>query len=233
MIAANTAQSYDRRDKIMSVEMTDRRWLSKKTFEISLTRPSSFEFQAGQNVRFVCGELERYYSLVSAPNDPHLKLCVRHIEEGKFTPLLASAELGARFNISGPHGYFTFKPSPRPPVFVATGTGIAPFVSMALSGVADFTLLHGVSDPDDLYYRACLSETAARYVPCLSKPDAEKRKQPPGTFQGRVTRYIREKLKPGQYDFYLCGRAEMVREVTFLVDDFFPNSRVFTEVFFG
>ena len=232
MIAANTAHSYDRRDEIKSVELTDRRWLSKKSFEISLTRPPSFEFQAGQNVRFVCGELERYYSLVSAPNDPHLKLCVRLVDEGKFTPLLVSAEMGARFDLSGPHGYFTFKPSSRPPVFVATGTGIAPFVSMALSGVADFTLLHGVSDPDDLYYRDILSQTAARYIPCLSKPVAEKSK-PPDAFPGKVTKYIREELKRGEYDFYLCGRAEMVREATFLVDDFFPNSRVFTEVFFG
>ena len=46
---------------------------------------------------------------------------------------------------TGPHGYFTFRDFRLKPVFVATGTGIAPFVSMVRAGAKGFIVLHGVS----------------------------------------------------------------------------------------
>ncbi len=231
MNANTNARSLDIADELRSVELKSRRWFSQKAFEIELSRPASFEFKAGQTIRFVSGGIERYYSVVSSPDDPKLVLCVRSVKEGKFTPVLASAETGARFDLTGPHGYFTFKPSSRTPVFVATGTGIAPFVSMARSGAKGFTLLHGVSALEDLYYRSFFSKAATRYVPCISGGGVEDG-QAAGIFQGRVTRFVRAELERGKYDFYLCGREEMVRDVTLLVDDFFPGSLVYSEVFF-
>ncbi len=231
MNANTNARSLDMADEIKSAELKSRRWLSEKAFEIELSRPPSFEFKAGQTIRFVRGDIERYYSIVSSPDEPKLILCVRNIKEGKFTPVLASAEIGARFDLTGPHGYFTFKPSSRTPVFVATGTGIAPFVSMARSGAKGFILLHGVGHPEDLYYGSYFSKTATRYVSCISKAVVENGKEP-GMFQGKATRFIRTELERGKYDFYLCGREEMVRDVTHLVDDFFPGSLVYSEVFF-
>jgi ferredoxin-NADP reductase len=229
--ALTNSHPPDQANELKSVKLINRRWLSKKSFELELTRPPSFDFKAGQTVQFVHGEIKRYYSIVSSPDEQRLIFCVRNIEEGKFTPILAAAERGTRFKITGPHGYFIFRRSSRPPVFVATGTGIAPFASMSRSGVGGFILLHGVSNPDDLYYGSFFSETAFRYVPCLSMPVAADQKGP-DMFQGKVTRYIRDVLKRAEYDFYLCGRSEMVRDVTLLVDDYFPNSLVYTEVFF-
>jgi ferredoxin-NADP reductase len=129
---------------------------------------------------------------------------------------------------SGPHGYFTFKPSPRPAIFVATGTGVAPFVSMARAGTKGFTLLHGVKRAEDLFYRDLLSASAQRYMACLSE-DAS---ADPTVFAGRVTRHLERQVPPGACDFYLCGRSEMIRDVTWLVDDRFPGSRVYSEIFF-
>ncbi len=231
MNANTNARSLDMEDEIRSIGLESRRWLSKKAFEIELSRPPSFEFKAGQTIRFVHRDLERYYSIVSSPDEPRLVLCVRNIKEGKFTPVLSSAAIGTRFDFTGPHGYFTFKPSSRTPVFVATGTGIAPFVSMARSGAKNFILLHGVSYPEELYYSSFFSKTATRYVPCISKEVVEDGKVP-GMFQGKTTRFIRTELERGKYDFYLCGREEMVRDVTLLTDDFFPGSLVYSEVFF-
>jgi ferredoxin-NADP reductase len=211
--------------------LVDRRWLTKKAFEIEFTRPPSFEFNAGQTIRFVHGDIERYYSIISSPDEPRLSFCIRHIQQGAFSPILAGAEIGTRFNLTGPHGYFTFKPSRRPPIFVATGTGIAPFVSMGRVGVRDFTLLHGVGTPEDLYYHSFFSKMKASYVPCISAPIASTQ-PPPSMFQGKVSRYIRKVLKRREYDFYLCGREEMTRDVTLLVDKYFPESLVYIEVFF-
>lgn len=216
---------------VQDTELISRRWLSPKAFEIELTRPPALKFRAGQTIRFHHGDLQRDYAIVSATDEATLVLCVRYIKQGPFTNILAKAAVGDRFKITGPHGYFTFNPSRRPAVFVATGTGIAPFVSMARSGVTGFTLLHGVTYAEDLYYESFLRRITTDYIPCLSEP-VSAAKLPEGAFQGMVTDHIGSQLPRGEYDFYLCGRGEMVRDATLLVDEFFPGSLVYHEVFF-
>ncbi len=81
----------------------------------------------------------------------------------------------------------------RPQVFVATGTGIAPFVSFVKMGVENLILLHAVSSVSKLYYN-----------------------EPPF----------------GPYDFYLCGSGAMVRDALQIIDVSFPDSRIFSEMFF-
>ena len=209
-------------------ELIERQWMSNKSFEITLSKPKSFEYMPGQCIRLVHDAVERDYSLVTAPTDPNLALCIRNIEGGILSPELSNAPVGSRFNFNGPHGYFTFRPSTRPAVFVATGTGLAPFVSMARSGVTGFILLHGVNSAEDVYYTSVIQSGAKQYVPCISETD----KSSGEYFQGRVTDYLRKNLAPGLYDFYLCGRREMIRDVTFLVDEKFPGSLLFTETFY-
>lgn len=209
-------------------ELKERRWLSKKSFEITLTKPKDFRYIPGQWIRLSHYAVERDYTLVSAPTDPHLALCIRNIEQGILSAGLSDAPVGSHFNFNGPHGYFTYRPSPRPAVFVATGTGLAPFVSMARSGVTGFLLLHGVNSKEDLYYAAVFKSAAKQYIPCISETDSLSGEY----FRGRVTDYLRKNLAAGLYDFYLCGRREMIRDVTLLVDEKFPGSFLFTETFY-
>jgi benzoate/toluate 1,2-dioxygenase reductase subunit len=214
--------------KTFPTELIDRRWLSKKTFEIKLSKPPSYIIKAGQRVRIYYQTMERDYTPVSAPADPDITVCIRKVDTGKFTPVLSTADIGTRFDISRPEGYFTFKPSPLPPVFVATGTGIAPFCSMVRSGVTGFTLLHGVDSPQNLYYQSELESAADLYIPCISRECRSSDEY----FRGRVTNYLQEHLPAAQYDFYLCGRREMIREVTWLVDERFPGSFIYSEQFY-
>ena len=209
-------------------ELIERRWLSNKSFEITLTKPKYFGYIPGQWIRLSQNAVERDYSLVSSPTDPNLALCIRNIERGILSAGLSNAPVGSRFNFNGPHGYFTHRPSNRPAVFVATGTGLAPFVSMARSGVAGFILLHGVDSAEDLYYATIFQSAAKQYIPCISETDSLSGEY----FQGRVTDYLRKNLAAGLYDFYLCGRREMIRDVTLLVDEKFPGSFLFTETFY-
>ncbi|MEJ2731707.1 MAG: hypothetical protein P8185_24885 [Deltaproteobacteria bacterium] len=147
---------------------------------------------------------------------------------GELSALLSVADIGKTLSVNGPHGYFTYNPSPRPAVFVATGTGIAPFCSMARSGISGFTLLHGVGLPEDLYYACHFRPVARKYIPCLT----DAKKLPANAFRGRVTEYLERNLIPGAYDFYLCGRSEMIRDVTLLIDERFPQSLVYSELFY-
>ena len=216
---------------IQAVELLHRRWLSKKAFEIELSRPPSFEFKAGQTILLIHQSIKRYYSLLCAPSDPNLTLCVHHLPEGRLSSVLAIAEIGFQLKVTGPHGYFTFKPSSRKPVFIATGTGIAPFVSFARSGVTDFTLLHQAISTDELYYRSYFHKITSKYFSCLLEAPITESLLP-GLFCGKISECIRKNLRPGSYDFYLCGEREMIREVILLIDEMYPESRVYTEVFY-
>ena len=215
-------------EPIFTSELLERSLVSAGTFELVLSRPTGFGFQPGQRIRLLDRSRERDYSLANAPEDASLRLCVRWVPEGRFSTRLRSAAIGSRFSFTGPHGYFVFRSSGRPAVFIATGTGAAPFASMARSGARGFTLLHGVRSTDELVYADLFQKAADHYVPCISgKASSVDR-----TFHGRVTAYIERQLPPGDYDFYLCGRREMVRDVTWLIDQRFPESKCFSEVFF-
>jgi NAD(P)H-flavin reductase len=211
-----------------SVKLLKRKWLSKKTFEIILDLPPAFAFKPGQRISLGLEGQERDYSIVSAPKESELALCIRKVTGGKLSALLSGADIGSSLSVKGPRGYFTYKPSSRPAVFVATGTGIAPFCSMARSGISGFTLLHGVGLPKDLYYASVFRQSARKYIPCLT----DAKKLPANAFRGRVTQFLEQHLIAGAYDFYLCGRSEMIRDVTVLIDERFPQSLVYTEMFY-
>jgi NAD(P)H-flavin reductase len=211
-----------------SVKLLKRKWLSEKTFEIILSLPPAFTFKAGQRISLSLEGRERDYSIVSAPKESELTLCIRKVTGGKLSALLSVADVGISLKINGPHGYFTYKPSSRPEVFVATGTGIAPFCSISRSGISGFMLLHGVALPGDLYYASYFRQSARKYVPCLT----DAKRLPANAFRGRVTEYLEQHLIPGPYDFYLCGSSEMIRDVTLLIDERFPQSLVYSELFY-
>jgi ferredoxin-NADP reductase len=231
MGTATTSMPPEDTGAFQTIELLKRQWLSENAFEIELTRPAFFEYKAGHNIAFLYESIKRYYSLISAPDDPTFALCIHYVREGHFSPVLAAAEIGSHFNITGPHGYFTFQPSVRQPVFVATGTGIAPFVSMARSGVTHFVLLHEANSSKELYYHSYLREITPNYFACLPEA-ANSEGSPPDAYQGEISVCLQKNLPPKSYDFYLCGHRKMIRDVTLLVDEVYAGSRVYREVFY-
>jgi benzoate/toluate 1,2-dioxygenase reductase component len=222
LFQGNPSQLYE-------VRLVSRKWISEEILELAFNRPAGFTFSPGQRIRLIHEKAERDYSPISSPQDFHLMFLIKVVEGGALTPVLAEATIGTSFSFTGPHGYFVRLPSDRPAVFVATGTGVAPFISMARSGVKGFIMVHGVKRTEELHERSLLRDAAEDYVACISDP-------PPGAgadvFRGRVTTYIRSRLNPGAYDFYLCGRKDMIRDVTIIVDERFPGSSVYAETFY-
>jgi ferredoxin-NADP reductase len=199
--------------------------LSDQAFEIELDRPTGFQFTAGQHVRFFSGSQGRDFSMTSGPSDTALTFCVRRMG-GAVSTALEEALLGSSIEFAGPQGLFSLSESPRPIVWAATGVGIAPFLSMVRAGATGFTLLHGVRQAGDLFYKDELEAAASLYVPCLSQGNA------PGSYEGRVTSWAAENLPLDEQDFYLCGSRGMIRDFLLLIDERCPRSRVYTEVFF-
>lgn len=89
-------------------------------------------FVPGQYIAINYKGIPRAYSLTSQPHQSELELCVRRVPTGRLTPRLATElEAGDQVTVRGPYGELALEgKSDRDLVFLATGTGVAPFKSM-------------------------------------------------------------------------------------------------------
>ena len=215
------------RDASFQVGVLRQRWLTENVFELSLERPKGFFFIPGQKVRLSFHDITREYTLINSSDAAELTFCIRYVADGRLSPSLAQAGWGELVTLSAATGFFIYQSLGRRSVFVATGTGIAPFLAFIRNGVRDFYCLHGASSESELLYRDEIETAAREYIPCLSLSESD------GQFwRGRVTAYLEKALKKENFDFYLCGKGEMVRDAIRIIDLKFPGSRVFMESFF-
>lgn len=215
----------------MSAEITvcERVWLDDEAFELTCSRPEGFQFLAGQYVTLEYQGISREYTIVSPPDASELRFLIKRQHEGAFSSRLASVDRGCVLTMERLKGYLSFRPSKRSVVFVATGVGIAPFVSMAASGVRGFTLIHGVRKASGLFYRQEMMAAADRYQACIS--GGEQVGNLPGFYQGYVTDYVKATLPRGMYEFYLCGSRAMIHDMTHLLDEQYPDTVIYSEAY--
>jgi len=172
-------------------------------------------------------EIRRPYSMAT----PHAvdgawEFHVRRVPGGALTERLWDVPLGGRLRLGMPKGRFTPDPTERRShLFVATGTGIAPFVAMIRDDVAagrsrPIVVVHGVAHADELGFSGLLASLAARrgswfrYVPTVSRP-ADPRSAGWTGETGRAETLIGERwellgLDPRRTVAYLCGNPGMV-----------------------
>lgn len=151
---------------------------------------------------------------------------IRLVEHGEFTPLLWERRVGDPINIKGPKGRFLLQPDGRRCVFVASGTGLAPFISM-IETLRDRTqqreihLLHGASHEHDLAWREELEGLANGgsfplcYVATISRPQHNPAWR---GLKGRVETVVEGELDAhgmtaGDTTLYVCGNPEMITAV--------------------
>ena len=110
-------------------------------------------------------------------------------------------------------------------LFIATGTGIAPFHSLTGSYPDfDYTIIHGVRYATEAYESSSFPQD--RYVLCTSR-DAE------GDFKGRVTDYLATHEVDSDTLVYLCGNCDMIYEVyDQLTSRGIDSDQIKTEVYF-
>ncbi len=209
------------------IKLINRRWLTDEIFELAFTRPEQIDFKPGQHLRFHHEHGERDYTIISSVTDPWLYFCLKHIQNQGFSAYVADCPIGEIFSVSGPHGQFIHRPSANVNVFVGTGTGIAPFVAFASADIKDYILLQGIRNPRQIIYSEQLRKKSRLYVPCMSQGSDSSLIG----FSGRVTDYLKTELDQADYDFYLCGRREMIADATAIIDKRFPDSRVYSERF--
>jgi len=192
--------------------------------------PRDFSFIAGQVIGIALEQNgpRRLYSICSGENDPEVLVLFNVIEEGYLTPRLAGIEPGETLWITEPRGEFFCGEGPE--VWIAAGTGIAPFYSMHRSGRSEGkTLIHGNRYLEQFqFFDEFSSALGENYIRCCSGEESH------GVFHGRVTSYLMEHPLPGpDLKYYLCGSAEMVVDTRdILIGRGVPFDRILSEIYF-
>src|SRR5438270_6550032 len=114
-------------------------------------------------------DITRAYSIASPPDGNRFALCLNLVQEGRFSPYLFDLNLGETIDFRGPYGAFILRRPVSDSIFVATGTGIAPFRSILHAQLRQhpdrhFTLVFGVRYEHGLLYHDEWLE-AAREAP--------------------------------------------------------------------
>jgi len=196
-------------------------------FEFEVTGVEIFHFTPGQFVSVIehvdGKEITRAYSIASPRDGNRFELCLNRVDQGIVSPYLFALKPGDEVELGEPLGYFTLRHPGRRAVFIATGTGIAPFRSMLLDHLPKtqprITLLFGVRYEHGLLYRDEFERlereyNSFRFIPTITRPA--------GSWSGktgRVQAHLDEALALQSYedkstiDIYVCGLKEMVDDV--------------------
>jgi ferredoxin/flavodoxin---NADP+ reductase len=195
--------------------------------------------------------LQRPYSVASPPsvaNSEGYEFFVRLVPILRFTQALWRLPIGHRMRMIGPKGKFMLEPDDdRAHLYISTGTGIAPFISMVretmVHGAPRRTvLINGCSYADELGYVPELETWQAdpayrlTYVPTISRA-ADPRNAGWGGKVGRAEQVVEEVcreqgLDPQQTVVYICGNPEMILNAEqLLIDRGFPEFHVKKELY--
>ena len=158
------------------------------------------------------------------------------MHSGALTPRLFNLEIGDRVWMGKKAtGMFTLDEvdAEQNIILVATGTGVAPFMSMlrsnALTRKGKIIVIHGAANSWDLGYSSELELLQSifpnfHYYPTIKMPEKE-----PSSWNGE-TRFIEEILEAGTIEekfglkpqpdnthFFLCGNPKMIEAVTYVM----------------
>jgi CDP-4-dehydro-6-deoxyglucose reductase len=208
----------------MKARLVESREIAPNTRHFEFESPEwSAAFVPGQFVSVTArtgdDQITRAYSIVSPPGGNRFALCANLVLDGHLSPFLFSLIPGDEIDFKGPYGAFILRRPVSDSIFVATGTGIAPFRSMLLAHPGahperSFTLIFGVRHEHGLLYHDELSALAREhanftYLPTLTRP--------PEHWTGLAGRVQQPTLaalgERRDVDVYICGLREMVDDL--------------------
>jgi len=218
----------------MSPFQTLRARLIQASWLSAITRHLEFEMENVQRFGFVAGqwlslkhtrpdgeEITRAYSIASPPDgNQRFALCLNRVQDGFMSNFLCDMKIGDPIDCQGPYGDFILRPPIRDTIFIATGTGVAPFRSMLHWVLADparhqgkqLWLVFGNRTEQDIYYhqeflRFAKDHANFHYLPTLSRGGPEwqglrgyVQDHVPAILQGRSETHA-----------YICGLDKMIK----------------------
>ena len=166
----------------------------------------------------------RSYSFSSAPGESKISFLIKKIPGGVMSTWLESAQAGNKVELTGPLGSFYLRAVERPLLFLAGGTGLAPFLSMLevlarASSQQKVHLIYGVTRDLDLVQVDAIDAYVAK-LPNFTYSTVVADTESTHPRKGWVTQHMpAEAVNDGDVDVYLCGPPPMVDAVRKHFDD--------------
>lgn len=193
--------------------------ISKTAFVLRLER-GKLEFVPGQcaNIGIPRMAVNREYSIYSGIKDKYVEFLIKEVQGGVVSASLRKLKVGDKVSVDGAYGLFNINDEKKKYLFVATGTGIAPFHSIVKSyPKLDYKMLHGIRTKDEEYDK----KDYKNYISCVS-----------GERQ-RVTDYLKKNPIRTDTVCYLCGNSNMINDVyDILREKGISGSNIHSESFF-
>jgi ferredoxin-NADP reductase len=205
--------------------------------------PEDMQFKAGQFVTiFFESQFQKHrrqYSIRSAPSQRGtVTLIVKYVEKGPGSEYLWGLKESDVVDMMAPLGVFVVKEEheEKPLVFLSTGTGVAPFVSiisdLLKNGFTrDITLITGYRHDllcHDLFLELEKLHENFSYYPTLTKPRDD-------SYDGRIGRIqpiVQDIIQPNtDAHYYICGLYAMIEETGKILsqDKHIPKSSIHFE----
>jgi ferredoxin-NADP reductase len=214
-----------------------------KHLEFEVEGVPRFGFVAGQWLSVKAhtpegGEITRAYSIASPPSaNGQFAFCLNRVQDGFMSNYLCDLDEGAEISFQGPFGDFILRPPLRDTLFIATGTGIAPFRSMLhglfesaigsseigsdvqitrlpdrpITRSCEFWLLFGARYEQDIYYREEFERLATEHTNFRFLPTLSRGTPEWTGLRGYVQEHVKQ-IVGDRTDMhaYICGLDKMV-----------------------
>jgi ferredoxin--NADP+ reductase len=183
--------------------------------------------------------IKRPYSIASANHETqNFEFYISHVKSGQLTPRLFNLSQGSRLWVDNKiWGVFKLNETPKDMniVMIATGTGLAPYISFLRSHIKDnqgikLVVIHGASYPWDLGYYGELKLMDSLfsnfyYYPTLLEAQPENWTGLTGMIEEHLANGLLEKesgveVNPEKTHFFLCGNPKMVESVSSYLERF-------------
>ena len=236
----------DSADKFTCQTLLEVNPLTPSLFTLRTTRDKGFRFRAGQFTKLGVTKADgstvwRAYSVVSSPYDEFLEFFSIVVPGGEFTSELSRLKVGDTLMVERQaYGYLTLDRfiDGRDLWLLATGTGVAPFLSI----LQDFevwekferiVLVYSAREARELAYQDLIAdltqrEYLAEYAHKLTYIPIVTREEVPGTLNGRITTLIESgeleraagvQLSPEHSRVMLCGNPQMIDDTRKLLKE--------------
>ncbi len=241
-------------------KLLEKKQISPHVHFLKFTYPpqADWDFKAGQYMIFHIPQGEghaarRQYSIASHPAQKDaLEFIIEYVENGIASNYLAQMEVGQELTFQGPAGVFIYRQDEREPVFLATGTGMAPMYSIISDLLKNqhytksIYLFWGLKQKNEMYYFEEFKQLASSYSNfhfkmCLSREEDLQALFTDDDLHfctcGRINKGFEEMLlemkqDKNNFNYYICGSKHVVESTReYLNTQQVPQNQVFFEKF--
>jgi len=208
--------------KFKTAVITKKKTIAQDTYWIKLEPQDAevIEFDPGQFVTLIVApNIRRSYSIASLPGNKDFGLIGDTVAGGPGSKFFLNSKVGDKVEYIGPIGRFTYKESSNPAYFLATGTGLVPFMSMIKHALTKnkskgvMKLFVGFRHQEQVFSKEYFEKldkefSNFEFILTLTKPDKDWK-----GLTGRITKYYEKELENADIDAYICGSKKMVEDV--------------------